>query len=347
MTLSIRYGDITVRDFLDNFAGRRGVPGTAEFYDERKRYSIAECNRDYVWNLSLKEGFIRDVLSNRPLPSFIFCNNQLIDGGNRATTIWLFQNNRLLVNGKRFSDLTYEDEYGHWNVCKIPVTFIENATEDDRSELYEKYNQGIVLTFGQKLDNRRNTPLVRSVLSMLMQPGYPESPVRQLIQRVWCQNFKLTAGRTEMTKAYKLLITSTLGMAHYHAKWSLAVRDLERVTAVDFSNLVEILTILKEADPNGIIDPKRKKECFELFMPGFLHDWWAFRNPSAFGQKWVRFLQMAYDQPTMRILRKIRKHRPAGLNQNNAPESISMNVNDYIEGRFRGGNEEGSDDDSD
>lgn len=347
MTLSIEYGDISVREFLDNFAGRRGIPATADFYDEHKQYSIAECNRDYVWNLSLKEGFIRDVLSNRPLPSFIFCNNQLIDGGNRATTLWLFQNNRLIVDGKRFSDLTYEEEHGKWNVCKIPVTFIENATDEDRCDLYEKYNQGIVLTFGQKLDNRRNTPLVRASLSALMQPGYPESPVRQLIQRVWVQTFKLSPTRSEMTKMYKLIITSMLGMAHYHAKWSLAVRDIERIGDVDFSNLHQILTILKEADPSGVIDPKRKKECFELFMPGFLHDWWILRNPDVFGQKWVRFLQMAYDQPTMRVLRKIRKHRPTGLNQNNAPESISINVSDYIEGRFRGGNEGDSDNDSD
>jgi hypothetical protein len=346
MSLTIRYGDITVYEFLENFAGRRGIPGTADVYDERKRFKIAECNRDYVWNQTLKQGFIRDVLLNRPLPSFIFCNNELIDGGNRATTLWLFQNDRLLVDGRKFSDLTYEEVHGKWNTCKIPVTFIENATDEDRSELYEKYNQGIVLTFGQKLDNRRNMPLVRAVLSILMQPGYPESPVRQLIQRVWSQTFKLSPGRSEMTKVYKLLVTSMLGMAHYHSKWGLATRDLERVTDVDVSNLHEILTILREADPHGSIDPKRKKECFELFMAGILNDWWVLQNRDAFAQKWVRFFQMAYDQPTMRLLRNIRKHRPSGLDQNNAAQAISINVNDYIAGRFQGGNEDdGSDSD--
>lgn len=343
MPLSIRYGDISVREFLENFAGRRGIPGTAEVYDDTKRYNIAECNRDYVWNQTLKQGFIRDVLLNRPLPSFIFCNDALIDGGNRATTLWLFQNNRLIVDGRKFDELTYDEVYGQWNVCKIPVTFIDHATDEDRAELYEKYNQGITLTFGQKLDNRRNMPLVREALSVLMQPGYPESPVRQLIQRVWTPTFKLTASRSEMTKVYKLLITSMLGMAHYHASWGLAVRDLERVEQVDFSNLHDILTILKEADPHGAIDPKRKKECFELFMGAFLHDWWILRNHDAFAQKWVRFFQMAYDQPTMRILRKIRKHRPTGHNEHSASDAISINVSDYLAGRFRGGNEEDDD----
>lgn len=346
MNLSIRYEDITVRDFLNNFAGRRGIVGTAEFYDENKRFKIAECNRDYVWNRSLKEGFIQDVLANRPLPSIIVCNNELIDGGNRATTLWLFQNNRLIVDGKKFVDLTYEEEHGQWNVCRLPITIIENATDEDRCELYEKYNQGIILTFGQKLDNRRNTPLVRAVLSILMQPGYPESPVRQLIQRVWSPRFSLSPTRAEMTKVYKLLVTSMLGMAHCHAKWGLAIRDLERVSEVDFTNLHDILSILQEADPHGAIDPKRKKECFEMFMVGFLHDWWVLRNVEAFRAKWVRFLQMAYDQPTMRVLRKIRKHRPIGLNQNNAGESISINISDYIEGRFQGGNEEDDGNDS-
>jgi hypothetical protein len=346
MSLTIRYEDISVRDFLDSFAGRRGIVGTAEFYDETKRFRIAECNRDYVWNRALKEGFIRDVLAHRPLPSIIVCNNELIDGGNRATTLWLFQNDRLMVDGRKFSELTYEEQYGQWNTCRIPITLIENATDEDRCDLYEKYNQGIVLTFGQKLDNRRNTALVRGALSILMQPEYPEAPVRQLIQRVWSPRFALSPTRGEMTRAYKLLSTSMLGLEHCHARWALAVRDLERVTEVDYTTLYRILSILQQADPHGSIDPKRKKECFEMFMAAFLYDWWRLRDADAFGAKWVRFLQMAYDQPTMRILRKLRKHRPAGLNQDHAAQAMSINITDYIEGRFRGGNEgDGSDSD--
>jgi hypothetical protein len=346
MTLTIRYESITVREFLENFAGRRGIVGTAELYDETKQFKIAACNRDYVWNRSLKEGFIKDVLANRPLPSLIVCNNELIDGGNRATTLWLFQNNRLLVDGRKFTDLTYEEEHGLWNVCRIPITLIDHASDEDRCELYEKYNQGIILSFGQKLDNRRNTPLVRAVLSILMQPGYPESPVRQLIQRTWSQRFSLSASRGEMTKVYKLLVTSMLGMAHCHSRWGLAILDLERVEEVDFTNLHAMLSILQEADPDGAIDPKRKKECFEMFMTAFLYDWWMLGNPDAFRAKWVRFFQMAYDQPTMRFLRKLRKHRPFGLNQDNSAQAISINIRDYLEGRFQGGNEDdGSDSD--
>ena len=346
MPMNVRYGELTVRDFLENFAGRRGLTGTADFYDDRKRYKSADCNRDYVWGQSLKEGFLRDVLKNRPLPSLIFCNNDLIDGGNRATTLWLFQNDRLSVDGRKHSQLTYEEVYGQFNTCKLPVTFIENATEDDRAELYEKYNQGIVLTFGQKLDNRRNTPMVRAVLSVLMQHGYPESPVRQLIQRVWTQSFKLTASRSEMTRVYKLLITSILGMAHCHAIWGITSVRLDRIQNVDYSNLRDILTILQTADPHGAVDPKRKKQCFEMFMVAFLHDWWTLRNPEAFAHKWVRFLRMAYDQPTLRQLQRIRKHRPTGLNQNSAPEAISTNISDYLDGTFRGGNEEDDGDES-
>ena len=346
MVVSVRYEDISVREFLENFAGRRGIPGTAEVYDEGKTFKIAECNRDYVWNQTLKQVFIRDVLLNRPLPSLILCNNELIDGGNRATTLWLFQNDRLIVDGRKFSELTYEEAHGQWNACKIPVTFIENATDEDRCELYEKYNQGIVLTFGQKLDNRRNVPIVRAVLAILMQAGYPESPVRQLIQRVWSQTFKLSASRSEMTKVYKLLVTSMFGIRHYHSSWGLAVLDLERVSEVDFSNLIDILSIICEADPHGAIDPKRKKECFEMFTGAFLHDWWFLQNRDAFTQKWVRFFQMAYDEPAMRLLRKLRKHRPVGMNQHNALHAVSINVGDYIVGRFRGGNE-GEDDGND
>lgn len=346
MVLSVRYEDVTVREFLENFAGRRGLNGTREFYDETKPYKIAECNRDFVWGLGLQENFIRDVLMNRPIPSFVLCNNELIDGGNRATTLWLFYNDRLTVDGKKHSELTYAEQYGQFNICKMPITFIDNATDIDRSELYEKYNQGIVLTFGQKLDNRRHTPLVRSVLSVLMQPGYPESPIRQLVQRVWQPTFKLTASRSEMTKVYKLLITSMRGMAHCHTIWGRAAHELQAIEGVDYSNLYEILTILRDADPTGAVDPKRKKQCFEMFMVAFLYDWWDLGNPSEFARKWVRFLQIAYDQPTMRCLQRIRKHRPVGLNQNNAPEAISMNINDYLEGRFQGGNEQDDGDES-
>jgi hypothetical protein len=85
-------------------------------------------------------------------------------------------------------------------------------------------------------------------------------------------------------------------------------------------------------DPNGAVEIKRKKECFELFMGGFLHDWWNARN--TFEDKWVEFFRRAYDQPTM-ILRKLRKHRPAGFNQHSAPVAISINVSAWLEGNFQ------------
>jgi hypothetical protein len=45
----------------------------------------------------LKEQFITDILKDRPVPSLIFCNEKLIDGGIVRATLWLFQHNKLFV----------------------------------------------------------------------------------------------------------------------------------------------------------------------------------------------------------------------------------------------------------
>jgi hypothetical protein len=288
---TVTYTSMSVRDFLENFAGRLGI-GHDDCYRPEKRYKIAECNRDYVWGDDLKESFIMSVLDKDAVPSVVICNGELIDAGNRATTLWLYANDKFAVDGVTFNNLS-RDRYGNWCACHMPMTIIENATEDEKAEYYEKYNKGIVLTFGQKLDNRKNRPLVATACAMI---GNGSFPLRDLQDAVWTPRFVRTKGRSELAFAYRILVASMLGPQHFHSNFgthSRIILDPDLVPSLD--NLRRIYETLHAADPSGLIAPALKKKCFKLFIGGVLFDY--HRMPfSEFHEKWLRFFQDAYNR---------------------------------------------------
>lgn len=341
------YTEMTVEQFLEDFGGRRGMPE----YDETKRFQIAEFNRDYVWTPVLKEGFIRDVLRNEPLPSLILCNNQLIDGGNRATTLWLYQNNRFKVDGKRFDELAFE-EYAMWRRCKMPVTLIQNATDSEKADYYEKYNKGVVLSFGQKMENRKYRPLVDAAFSLI---GHSNtlSPLYPLVRRVWSPRIPNGKTRAEASFAYRVIVASLFGESHFYPSWATASVAIQTIEHVDLTNLRNILTILSEVDPNGVIDPKRKKQCFQLFIGGMLYDSWMIApsprmTEEQFRYKWQTFFRSAYNTMSPSDIRLLSKFRPLGLQDTrDRCAAVSKNVEDYNNGEFRGGIDSQEDEEED
>jgi hypothetical protein len=334
---NVAYTQLSVSEFVDNFTGRRGMPG----FDDMKRYKIAECNRDFVWSPALREGFVRSMLNGEPLPALVLCNNELIDGGNRATTMWMYHNNKFKVDEMKYEDLTYEQQ-AVWRQCTMPVTMIEGATNDEKADYYEKFNQGIVLTFGQKLENRKNRPVVAASFSLIGHPAFNVSPLQHLIRKVWSSRIGNSKARSEVTFAYKIITASILGSAYMYPTWATASVYVAETDDVDLDHLSEILTFLCNVDPDGHVDPKRKKLCFEKFVGAVIHDSWMRRDhhlltQQQLVQKWQRLFRDAYDVLTPHHIKALCSYKPVGVaaGSHNRIEAISQNVSAYLAGTFR------------
>ena len=331
---SVEYTDISVSDFLDDFRGRFNMLG----YDETKQYKIAECNRDYVWTLELKEGFIRSVINYEPLPALILCNNELIDGGNRATTLCLYYHDGFKADKKLYSELSFEDQ-ARFRQCSMPITIIEDATNSEKADYYEKFNKGIVLTFGQKMENRKDRPLVKAAFALIGHQGYPVSPLRNLIARVWSPAIPNGKVRSEVTLAYKIIIASMFGSAHYYNDWGAASERIKDTDIVDLTNLRQILEVLN-IDPNGMVPEKKKKAYFQKFIGAVLHDSWLLEGArltqDQFTHKWQRFFTEAYNILDVEQVAKIATFKPMGLQDTRSRcAAISMSVSTYLRGNFQ------------
>ena len=331
---TVEYTDMSVSDFLGDFRGRFNMLG----YDETKQYKIAECNRDYVWTPELKTGFIESVIKNEPIPSLILCNNELIDGGNRATTLCLYYHDGFKANDTLYSELSFEDQAA-FRQCSMPVTIIEDATDSEKADYYEKFNKGIVLTFGQKMENRNDRPLVRAAFSLIGHQRYPASPIRNLIEKVWSSSIPNGKPRSEVTLAYKIIMASMFGSAHFNLNWGLASNQIRDMNDVNLTNLRQILEALN-IDPHGMVNEKRKKAVFQKFIGAVLHDSWLLEgarlNQHQFTRKWQRFFGDAYNVLTNEQVAKIAAYKPMGLQHNtNRCAAISISVSTYLHGQFQ------------
>lgn len=333
---NVRYTQLSISEFIENFTGRSRMPG----FDPTRLYRIAECNRDFVWSPALREGFVRSILNGEPLPALVLCNNELIDGGNRATTMWLYHNNKFKVDDNKYDDLTFEQQ-ATWRQCAIPVTLIEGATEEEKADYYEKFNQGVILTFGQKLENRKNRPIVAAAFSLI---GYHPntSPLHDLIRKTWSPRIGNGKARTEVTFAYKVITASMLGSAYFYPTWANASRYIASAENVDLDHLRDILTVISDVDPDGHVDHKRKKLCFEKFIGALIHDSWSMYvqgvHTQPFIEKWQRFLQDAYDVLTPNQIKALYSHKPVEMTIDgvrNRGEAISRNVTSYLAGTFQ------------
>ena len=334
MTKTISYTTMTVPDFLENFAGRQGI-GCDDIYDETKKYKIAECNRDYVWpGTGLQEGFIRDILNKDAVPSIIICNGDLIDAGNRGTTLWLFGKNRLTVDEMTLDTLS-RSQFGNWSGCPMPVTIIENATEDEKASYYEKYNKGIVLTFGQKLENRKKRPLVAMAMSMIGRQGRdePPFPLRGIQDNIWTSRFGKTKGRGELGFAFRILVASMRGPNDFHADYGRHSKLIMSAEVPDLTRLRLIYSLIQSADPANIISQKIKKNAFRLFIGAVILDTHRM-DETALREKWVTFFQRVYNNLTpievKNLCKATSRHRAAMRREAFAPEDYPKSMSEIV-----------------
>ena len=282
-------------DYMSNFAGREDMEG----YDNTKTYSIYEYNRDFVWSVQMRISFILNILLGFPISPITLCNNAIIDGGNRTTTLWLFYKNKFKVAiGSEEYDydtmLQNRELSKRWYKCKVPLVKISNATPEQKAHIFENLNKGVRLTLGQLLENRKYRLIVDSALSIIRR-GTNQFPHRELINRVWTKEFKKSKSRCEVAFAFQLLIGSMYGPQHFHGIYEKYVNFISQDShRPDYTNLHFILTVVDEADPENIVPRKKKSECFKRFAGAMIYDLFTMKKDDM-KTKWKTMFDKAYN----------------------------------------------------
>ena len=105
-------------------------------FDEN-RMLIPEHQREYRWDLSRQQKFVKSIMRGYPIPSILLSNRRvdvhptLEDGRQRITTASRYRNDKFAVDGKRYTDLS-EIERERFDSEQVTVITFSNATDDDR-----------------------------------------------------------------------------------------------------------------------------------------------------------------------------------------------------------------------
>jgi hypothetical protein len=334
-SMNTTFQTTTISDFLDNFAGRKESEG----YDESKPIKIAECNRDFVWSLEMQKGFIRSILLGYPIPAMCIANGDILDGGNRTTTIWLFRNGVFSVSLTEGSlELDYrtmcEDRAltRRWDSAVIPQQIITNATPDQVAQIYENLNKGVRLTFGQLLENRRYRAWVRLAEAMVGR-GEGVYDDLELLKRVWAPRFPKTKNRSELGFTFQVLVAAELGPAYFNQTFSYHIKLIMGDTPPSSSNLRIMLSMIDLCDRELRVPSKKKKEVFKKFIGAIIHDFHAFGEAqrTQWTAKWVEFITDAYSILTNKAISIIIDVGTLRATNDGRIAGVARNVQKYLD----------------
>jgi hypothetical protein len=347
-----RLTQIALDDLTDGFTGRDGMEG----YNPDKPIKLYELNRDFVWDATMQKGLITSILTGYPIPPITTCNGYIVDGGNRTTTVWLFKNKMFSVelNGveQTYDTVSSNRELSKlWDKCQVPVVEITEATSDNISDIYQNLNNGVKLTIGQLLENRKHIPIVDAALSIICRSqNNGQYPLRELTNRVWNKTFGKSKTRTEVAFAFQLLVGTMYGPHYFHTSFPRHVEEIltRRATAVDFTRLGTLLAILDEVDPENVVSRTKKSICFRKFAGAMIHDMWdSSMSANDFKRKWQAMFRQAYNVLETRHLKVFYDVGNDRANNFSRIKTVSKNVEKFLDGKLEVGSVDGSVVDSD
>ena len=134
-------------------------------YTRRDRYEIPEWQREEVWDTAKKQQLIDSILRGWRLPKFYFVKNaedeyEVVDGQQRLSAIYDFFANELSLTqesanqfgGPWYKDLKpkYSDAFDDF---EIDYDEIEDATEAELKQFFQRLQEGLPLTSSEKLNS--------------------------------------------------------------------------------------------------------------------------------------------------------------------------------------------------
>lgn len=138
-----------------------------KIYKRRNRYEIPDWQREKVWNSKKKQKLIDTVLRGWKLPKFYFLVSEdgvdqyeVLDGQQRLAALWEFFDGTLELSGESaayFGASNYgslsSDLSDNFDDYEIEFDIIEDASEEDQKEFFQRLQEGLPLTSSEKLNS--------------------------------------------------------------------------------------------------------------------------------------------------------------------------------------------------
>lgn len=141
------------------------APRVDKIYKRRDRYEIPEWQRGEVWDTPKKQQLIDSILRGWRLPKFYFVKTaedeyEVVDGQQRLAAIYEYFANELALapdstaqfGGQYYKDLKskHSDAFDDF---EIDYDEIEDATEAEVKQFFQRLQQGLPLTSSEKLNS--------------------------------------------------------------------------------------------------------------------------------------------------------------------------------------------------
>jgi Protein of unknown function DUF262 len=135
-----------------------------KIYRRRDRYDIPDWQREEVWDDDKKQRLIDSILRGWKLPKFYFVKNsddeyEVVDGQQRLSAIFEFCSNELPMSAesaKHFGGSVYRDLpqklADAFDDFEIEYDVIEEATDHELKEFFQRLQAGLPLTSSEKLN---------------------------------------------------------------------------------------------------------------------------------------------------------------------------------------------------
>lgn len=187
------------------------------------RLVIPDHQRDFVWTLRQQRKLVRAIRYGKPIPSILLRELEddhlsLEDGQQRLRTLLRYIDNEFADDdGVFFRDLTAEQKR-QFEAYDLSITSYSGATDEEAREIFNDFQNGKPLTFGERLYSMRITsPVVAYALERLLTPGVGFHDRLAPI---------LGGGRTpkgrrgaDMATAYALCAGLAFGIDYLSRKW--------------------------------------------------------------------------------------------------------------------------------
>ena len=147
------------------------------------RYGVimnnAELQRDQAWKgetgIEKRHGLIDSVFHNFPIPSCLVGKKvveghevyELFDGGHLMETVTMFHKGKITFKGKRFDDLTAEDQE-RFLERRVPVTEITNGDAGSLALVFVRLNSGVALKASDFCWAYRSKPLIAEAIRLVV-----------------------------------------------------------------------------------------------------------------------------------------------------------------------------------
>lgn len=145
-------------------SGKRALD---KIYKRRDRYDIPDWQREKVWSETKKQNLIDTILKDWKLPKFYFLKTsdepeefEVVDGQQRLNAIFEFFGNELQLNPeseKKYKAKYYKDLDDNlsdkFDDFEIEFDIIENGSEAEVKEFFQRLQEGLPLTSSEKLNS--------------------------------------------------------------------------------------------------------------------------------------------------------------------------------------------------